>query len=535
MKISDFAGTGTLLKLFLRQDRFLLPIWVLFPVILVFVTATTFIAMAGQGMESVLSEFNSDPLISSLLGQAMSMDLSGAIVWRGVSQLALTLGLGSLLTVIRHTRTDEEAGRSELIRAYVVGPYAGLTAALILTGIGNLISGVLIALSIIVLGGAPAGSFLFGATMCTVGLFFAGIGALGVQLRENSGTARGIGAAALGLGMVTAILNNFGGGHTLLMWITPMAWQRLIRPFAGNYGWSLLYCIFFAAVPIAISYVLSTRRDIGAGVLPARPGPPEAAPGLSSTLALAWRMHKKSFIGWLTGTELYIIVFAAISPGLSDKGGMSDWLTSLGGTGWADDVGLGYVFISVAIYLISMFVAVYAVTAVLRMKREETEGRAEMLMDKQVSRTKWMCGHLVIAFLCSAALLAFTGVAGGLSYGIAAGDLNKNFLNVFIMSISKIPPVWILAAATAMLYGLWPRITSLGWVLWMAPVILELIWEGRIIGWSLMRISPFSYVHYTIDVANLPLFSLFCMICISAALAGLGLFGFKNRDVLTKA
>ena len=36
-------------------------------------------------------------------------------------------------------------------------------------------------------------------------------------------------AVALGLAMLLAIVNNFGGGDTVLCWITPMAWQRLTR------------------------------------------------------------------------------------------------------------------------------------------------------------------------------------------------------------------------------------------------------------------------------------------------------------------
>jgi len=195
MKTSDYTGTGILFRLFLRRDRFLLLVWILLPVILVLGMAATFIAMdsQSQGLQSVLTQFNNDPLVSAVLGPVMSIDLSGAIVWRAVSLLALTLGIGNLLTVIRHTRTDEETGRSELIRAYIVGRYANLTAALILPVVGNLAAGVLIALSIISLGGAIGGSFLFGATMSAIGCFFAGIGALVVQLRDNSGSARGIG------------------------------------------------------------------------------------------------------------------------------------------------------------------------------------------------------------------------------------------------------------------------------------------------------------------------------------------------------
>ncbi|HZX47428.1 MAG TPA: ABC transporter permease, partial [Clostridia bacterium] len=145
MGFNGFTGTGTLFKLFLRRDRFLLAFWVLLPVALGMFVAVTFTAMADRGMHSVLSEFNSDPLVSAILGPVMSFDLPGAIVWRGSSQLALVLAIGSLFTLIRHTRTDEETGCSELIRAYEVGPYASLTAALILTIAASLVSGVMIA------------------------------------------------------------------------------------------------------------------------------------------------------------------------------------------------------------------------------------------------------------------------------------------------------------------------------------------------------------------------------------------------------
>lgn len=535
MKSSDFTGTGTLFRLFLHRDRFLLPLWILLPVILGLTVAATFTAMADQGMQSVLTEFNNDPLVSAVLGPVMSMDLSGAIVWRGSSQMALVLGIGSLLTVIRHTRRDEETGRSELIRAYVTGPYASLTAALLLACVLNLAAGLLIALSIIALGGVSGGSFLLGATMSAVGCFFAGTGALGVQLRESSGTARGIGVAAIGLGIAMMILNNLGGGYTILKWITPMAWQRVSKPFAGNYGWSLLYFAAFAAVPVLIAYVLSARRDLGAGVLWTRPGRPEAAPGFSGSLALAWRLHKRNFIGWLAGTVLYIVVFSAFSPGLSKSGGISGWLSGLGGTDWTNEAGLGYAFISIGIYLVSLFVAVYAMTAILYLKKEEVEGRVEMLVDKRVSRIRWMSSHLIVAALCSAALLLAMGVAGGLAYGLAAGDLSNGFRHVFCMNVSKIPPVWVLAGVTALLYGLWPRMTALGWVVWVSFSMLELTWEAQIIDWSLMRVSPFAYAHYTVDITNLPLLPLFWLLCLFALLTGIGLFGFKNRDILTKA
>lgn len=535
MKSNNFIGTGALIRLFLRRDRLLLALWIIFSVALVFVTAATFTAIGGQNLGDILSEFNKDPLISALLGPAISIDISGAIVWRGVSQLSLALGFGSLLMVIRNTRTDEETGRSELVRAYPVGRHASLTAALIIAIIGNIIAGILIALSIIALGGDMRGSFIFGATLSTIGYFFAGVGALGVQLRENSSTARGIGIAALGIGLVMAILNNFGGGYTLLRWITPMAWQRVTSPFADNYSRGLLYCAVFATVPTIVAYKLSAHRDLGAGILLAKPGLPEASPCFSGPLALAWRLHKKSFIGWMVGIVLYISVFATISPALSNDGGMSNWLSGLGGTSWSEEVGLGYVFISVSIYLMSLFVAAYAMTAVSRLKKEEAEGRVEMILDKPVSRIRWMSSHLIAAALCSTALLLVMGIVGGLFYGIANGDVRSGFWSVLSMSVSKLPPVLIFLGISAILYGLCPKIMVLGWGFWLSSVMLELAWEGQIIDWSIMQISPFAYTHYTIDITKLPLIPLFLLLCFSFVLTVIGLLGFKNRNVLTKA
>lgn len=534
MKSSDFTGTGTLFRLFVRRDRFLLPIWICLPVVLVLFTAGTFSALANEGMNSTLIDFDSDPLVSALLGPVMSFNLPGAITWRGVSQIALTLGLGNLLTVIRHTRTDEEAGRSELISAYVIGPYANLTAALILTGVANLLAGLLIALTIIGLGGAVGGSLLFGATMTLVGFFFAGMGALGAQFRESSSSARNIAVAALGVALLLMFLNNFSGGYTLLSWITPFAWQRITQPFVGNYGWNLLYCAVFAVVPTVLAYVLARRRDLGAGVLISRPGRQEAAPYFSSPLALAWRLQKQGFIGWLVAVVLYIGVFSAISPGLSSAG-MSDWLSSLGGTNWADELGLGYVFIGVSIYLMALVVAIYAMSAVLRLKKEENEGRAELLLDKPVSRIQWMSSHVIVVAFCSAVLLLAMGAVGGLGYGLAVGNMGGEFRIILGMSVSKIPAVWSLLGITALLYGFLPRLTALGWIVWMAVVFLEVACEGQLIDWSIMQFSPFSYAHYIVHVTEIPLLPLVGLLGLSAILIGLGLVGFRNRDVVTKA
>jgi ABC-2 type transport system permease protein len=55
---------------------------------------------------------------------------TGALVTWSSGDLLWAYGLVSLLLVIRHTRTEEETGRRELLGATVVGRHAGLAAAL---------------------------------------------------------------------------------------------------------------------------------------------------------------------------------------------------------------------------------------------------------------------------------------------------------------------------------------------------------------------------------------------------------------------
>lgn len=64
------------------------------------------------------------------------------------------------------------------------------------------------------------------------------------------------------------------------------------RPFCRQPWLGLRYCGVFAAMPAIIAYKRSAGRDLGAGVLSAYPGLPEASTGFSSHLALAWRLLK---------------------------------------------------------------------------------------------------------------------------------------------------------------------------------------------------------------------------------------------------
>jgi ABC-2 type transport system permease protein len=83
-----------------------------------------------------------------------------------------------------------------------------------------------------------------------------------------------------------------------------------------------------------------------------------------------------------------------------------------------------------------------------------------------------------------------------------------------------------------MVYGLLPRAASvLSWGVLCLFVVIEMAWEAQVVDWSVMRLTPFAYVHYTIPVAELPIWPLIWLVCLAAVFTGIGLLGFRGRSI----
>ncbi|MET0420049.1 MAG: hypothetical protein ABW022_28895 [Actinoplanes sp.] len=144
--MSAFTGTRHLVRLILRRDRVVLPIWILLLAVLPSSYASAYAELYPTAAERAgyLAGTASNPSIVALLGPVYG-DSTGALTVQRAGLLALIAALVSVLMVVRHTRTEEEAGRRELLGATVLGRYAGLTAALLVTYAANVLLGLLTA------------------------------------------------------------------------------------------------------------------------------------------------------------------------------------------------------------------------------------------------------------------------------------------------------------------------------------------------------------------------------------------------------
>ncbi|MFG3553792.1 ABC transporter permease [Micromonospora sp. NPDC047557] len=534
--MTAFTGTRHLVRLILRRDRVVLPIWVLLLAVLPASYAGTYAELYPTEAEraAYLASTASNPSIVALLGPVFG-DSVGALTVQRAGLLVLFAALASLLTVVRHTRTEEEAGRRELLGATVLGRYAGLTAALLVAYAANVLLGLLIAGGLVAAGLPGAGSLLFGAGLALTGVAFATVGGLAAQLTESAGGARGIGLGVLGLAYVLRLAGDAGGTGgkaEWLSWVSPLGWAPRARPFAGERWWVLLLPVLFAAVVALVAYPVSVRRDLGAGVLPPRLGPATAGPRLAGPFGLAWRLHRGQLLGWTVGFGLLGLVLggAADAAGDAVQGNqqVAEILARLGGSS-----ALAEAYLGSSLSLTALAAAGYGIQAALRARAEETAGRAEPLLATAVSRSRWLAAHLLFALLGPVVVLAVAGFATGLSYGLSVGDVGREVPRLLGAGLAQVPAAWVLAGLAALLVGWLPRFSVAAWAVLAGCLLLGQIGAVLKLSQWALDVSPFTHTPQVLG-DNWTVTPLAALTVITAALLALALRTFQTRDIPTQ-
>lgn len=525
------TGTARLIRLILRRDRFIMPLWVLVLGILPAAYVTTIEGLFSTDAERLdyarISRTNAG--FVALYGQLQGDSVAELAIWRA-GFLPVMLGVFVALTVIRHTRADEETGRTELIGAGVVGRHAPLTAALITTMAACLVLGAITALGLIGQDLPVAGSVWSGVELTTAGWAFAGVAAVAAQLTGGARSARSIAILAVGLAYVLRLGGDLSamndGPLSWLSWLSPIGWVQHIHPYGTADWWPALLTVLFAAATTGAGVILLGRRDLGAGLFPGRPGPATAASSLRTPLALAWRLHRGLLIGWASAFAALGLVFGAVGQSVADLGSdtaMGDIFARMGGS----EVMVNSYFAAIG-GMIGIIAACYAVQATLRMRDEETAGHAEMVLTAAVTRRGWAASHLVFSLLGPAVLLLLEGLISGVAYGAITGD---NVLgDVLAGAIAQLPAVWTLAGVAALLTGVLPRWSSLAWGAVSVCLLVLLVGTTLRLDQWLLDISPFTHVPH-LPGGDLTWTPLVTLTVVAAALVAAAVATLRRRDI----
>jgi len=524
--MNAFTGTSALFKLFLRRERIVLPIWVVLFSLLPVVYAASYQGLypTAAAQLKFANEIAANAAESAMLGRVFAVSIGGLAAWRASIALSIIVGAASMLLVIRHTRSEEEAGRRELLESSVVGRLAGLAAALLLTACADLAIGVLIAGSMIAFGLPAAGAIAFGLSA-----------AAGAALAQATATAGDAKIAVSGLIAATFLLRAVGeGGATpslsWLAWLSPIGWMRAVHPFAQERWW--VFALFAATTGILAftAFALCERRDLGVGLLPPRPGPAKAAPGLRGPFSLAWRLHRRLIVTW-TGAFLVIgAVFGYLAQAAASQIPDDPKLRQLL-VHWGGGAAIGDAFFTMALMALAETLGVYAIFAGLRLRTEETEQRLDGVLATSVSRTSIMVSHLFFVFFGVALAMSAFGVTASIGQGLSSGGLGPKALQILLATIVFIPGVWVLAGVTTLAFGFLPRASAfISWAALAICVMTDTGGELRAIKEPMLSLSPFTHVP-KVFFEPVSLWPLIALTSVAAILAWLGLATFRRRDI----
>ena len=451
--------------------------------------------------------------------------IGGEIVFEVFAFTAVVVALMNMFLIGWHTRADEESGRAELIRSARVGRHAPLTAALALAGLADLTAGVLVFAVTAGTGLPVGGSVLFGAAIAGVGLAFAALTAVSVQVFENTRAAYGAVGLVLGAAYVLRAAGDVGDGT--LSWASPIGWGQRTFPYAGNRWWPLLLTLGASLVMGVGAVALLARRDFGAGLIRPRPGRATASNWLRNAYALAWRLQRGALAGWAAGLALLGIAYGSIGDSIEqyvrDNPQIAEFLP-----GGAADVVDSYLALTAG--LSALLAAAYGVTSALRARAEETSGRAEPVLATATSRLRWLAGHLSVALAGSALTLVAFGLGEGAAYGMTVSDAGQ-VLRLIGVALIYLPAVWLIIAVTVLVIGWLPRLAAaVAWLVVAYCVVVALFADSLDLpGWS-RRASPFAHTP-RVPLDDLAVAPLLAITLLAAVLVAAGYAGLRHRDI----
>lgn len=528
---SSLAGTTTIIRLILRRDRVRLPLWMGgFGLFVVYIGAALPQLAPDEADLAGVTSLLTQPVGRMFTGPAFGMDAPTYERFFAAGYapyLFILAALMSIMLVTRHTRAEEQSGRAELVRAGVTGRHTALTATLIVAVLANLAAAVVVTGLSVGFGYALPGSLLVGLATALTGLVFAGVTAVTVQLSEFSRSAAGMAGAVLGVAFVLRALGDMVAvGGSALSWASPLGWATQTAPFVHDRWAPLLLLAGAAVATIAIAFTLQRRRDFGASLVRPRPGAARAHPALGHPLGLATRLQRGGFLGWGIAILALGIVDGLFTQAMADAGeDMPEQLSAVFGS---EQLVQGYIGFLGA--FVAMLVAAYAVFAMQTLRAEESSGRTDAVLATPVSRVGWLGAHVVVVASGAALVTLVTGLATATAVAAVTG--NSDLLtDTFVAHLVVLPAPMVVIGICAALYGLLPRaMTVVGWLLVAVIAVVDLFAELLDLPEWFRMLSPLWHLS-TVPVEDFELVPFLLLLLATAVLVGLGLIGFRRRQV----
>ncbi|MDR0350550.1 MAG: hypothetical protein LBH64_03245 [Coriobacteriales bacterium] len=535
---------GRLALLILRRDRLWFAAWGLGLLALGTFFAPMMTDIVGdETSRLVLMTTMESPMMLALCGPFYGDSFSyGALytqfmlVW-----VALAFAIMNILSIVRHTRKDEEDGRSEMLAALPVGRSASLMAAFVVALGVNVLIALTTGLTIplfAVEGMELAGSMTFACSVAVCGICFAGLTAVLAQLLS---TARGVSGVALALCGALFLLRAIGDmgsstGAELLACLSPFGLIERGESFVANHLWPVATLLLVALLLWALAFVLNAIRNHGQGILPARSGRAHASRFLRGELGLSWRLSRGMVIAWAVAVVVLAASYGSVLADLGDFVESNSLYQAMLGVGAGSDDAMRPALFAMTAFM-SITVAIPVVMVVLRLGAEEERGRMEGLLATPLARARLILYELLIACVlaCVFQLLSALSMwaAAEASLGAGAGEAGSTSLGLALYcktALACLPAVLVFAALGIFLLGIAPRARAIIWVYLAFSFLVALFGNVLSLPTWLSRLSVFDILPRYPAEAFEPMVALaLCALCLVLFLIGTA--AYRRRDL----
>ncbi|MTV81597.1 ABC transporter permease [Secundilactobacillus folii] len=536
MRQSDrVAQTGYLTKMFLRRDRFAILIWLLGIIGLIAAGAEKIVGLSGDAAQT-------NSLVTALQTPSMAalfVPLSGATASTAVifaASMVVFTGLVSAMMniffAVRNTRTQEDNGVLEMIRAHSVGRQSSLLATvfelLLVNGLVVLLSGFTLQF-INMKGSDTAGNWLFSIGIAVLGMMFGSLSLLLAQFASNARGATTMSYGLLGILYVARALTDVR--NVKYTWWTVFGWLEKVDPYGHNRLMPVIYMLGLALVMLTITFLISAKRDLGSGLLPDRLGHRRANGFLMGPISLIFRLEKTSLIAWIVGLAVFGLSMGTLFDTIGDMIHNSPMVAKIIGPAAAASAGRTATlqFAAMMAVIMAIGASVPAISTMLRLNSDEQKGWLESIHARGISRWHIFVAYTLVGIVGSLlSLLAGTlGMAVG-SQGTWQAFAISRILRVFW---GFLPANLVVIGIVAVLLGLLGRYQQIAWVI---PIYALLsIYLGGLLDfpeWT-RRLTPFGWIN-RVPLRNVQWAQVGWLTVLSLGLILVGYFLYRRRDLV---
>ena len=477
-----------------------------------------------------LEALASNPGIRIMFGAPVALqDPGGFTVWRTGAMMAVLVGVWAVLTTVRITRGDEEAGRWDILLA---GRYRLWRLVLInLTVLVAASAGVgcAVAMAMSVAGAEAGGAARYGVVLALIGAGAAGWGALAGQLVADHRRAASIAVFAVVAGFGLRMVADGVPGLAWLHWVTPFGLLGLSEPFGARSIAPVVVLVAAFLALVAAVAITSRHRDLNAGLLPVRHRHPAHPVLLRSVGRFAVRRAIGPVLGWGVGLGAYFLVVGLLTSSLtrflSDNPAFAD-LAAAAGFGSLTTVE-GYV--GSLFTLLAIPVGLFAAGRISATAADEEARLLTVVFAAPVSRTRWFLTEAVTALGAGLILTLVAGVATWVGTLLVDAELPAT---AALAGAINIAPIMILSLAAALFALGWipQAVLPVGAIPAAGGFLLHILTDS--LDWPNWISSLSPYAHVGLVPYERPDWSGAAgLVMVAATVALLGLYGYRRRDL----